>query len=177
MKIYKKILLPSLISAILFLTSASYALADDSKYDLKKIGVVDFQQVLQSYHKVKEADEKLKKQFAPQQEKLVDMRKQLNNDVDKYNRDSGIMKEADKKSTEAKIRDEANKLQTAQSDFQKQLAAAKNETMKSIEQDVADIVGKVAKDLKLDLVLAKAAVGYSDSKFDITDQVVKKLKK
>jgi outer membrane protein len=165
----KKILLSFLTLALISSVSGVFAA------DLK-IGVVNFQQVLQNYPKVKATDEKLKKQFAPQQEKLVAMQKKLNDDINKYNRDGAIMKESDKKDAEGKIRDAANKFQTAQGDFQKQLALARNEAMKSIEQDVSGIVSKVAKEQNFDLVLAKAAVGYNKPEADITDRVIKKLK-
>jgi len=166
----KKMLLSLSMIAVLF--GSSDILASDLK-----IGVVNFQQVLQSYPKVQATDEKLKKEFAPQQEKLVAMQKSLSEEVNKYNRDSAVMKEADKKTAEANIRDRANKYQTSQNEFQKKLTNAKNEAMKVIEQDVANAVNGVAKEQHFNLVLAKAAVGYNDAEFDITAQVIKKLKK
>jgi len=166
----KKVLLS--LSIVALLSSAFCVTAADLK-----IGVVNFQHVLQSYPKVKATDEKLKKQFAPQQEKLVSMQKQLNDEINKYNRDGAIMKDADKKAIEGKIRDQANKFQTAQGEFQKKVAEARNDAMKVIEQDIADIVNVVAKNQHFNLILAKATVGYNDPEFDVTDQVIKKLKK
>lgn len=166
----KKVLIS--ISMLALLSSAFCVSAADLK-----IGVVNFQQVLQSYPKVKATDEKLKKQFAPRQEKLVAMQKHLNDEINKYNRDGAIMKDADKKAAEGKIRDQANKLQTAQNDFQKELGEARNNAMKIIEQDIAEVVNVVAKDKHFNLILAKATVGYNDPEFDVTDLVIKKLKK
>ena len=166
----KKILLSL---SIIALSSSVFCV---SAADLK-VGVVNFQQVLQNYPKVKATDEKLKKQFAPQQEKLVGMQKQLNDEISKYNRDGAIMKDSDKKATEGKIREQANKFQVAQGDFQKKVSEARNDAMKTIEKDISEIVNMIAKNQHFNLILAKATVAYNDSEFDLTDQVIKKLKK
>jgi outer membrane protein len=166
----KKMLLWSL--ALFFAGMTNLALAADFK-----VGVVDIQEVLQKYGKVQQAEDQLKKQFAPQQEKLASLQKQFADDMTKYNRDSAVMKDADKKAAQDKLMKQQDDLRKQQMDIEKQFVAARDDKMQAILKDVKDAVNNIAQQQKLNLILVKGSVAYNDDSLDITDQVVKALKK
>lgn len=167
----KKILLT--LATLILLTSGSGIFAADLK-----IGIVNLQQVFQNYSKAQAMEDKLKKQFSPQEEKLNTMQKQVKGDIEKYNRDSVVMKGVDKKAAANKLNDEVNKFQTAQNDLQKQVVAARNEAIKEIEKEMSDAIQTVAKEQHYNLILTKASAIYSDESLtDVTNEVIKKIKK
>lgn len=166
----KKLLIWISTALLVIVTNASFA-ADF------KVGVVDMQKILQNDPKVQVLEDKLKKQFSPQQDKIAAMQKQLNDDLTKYKRDISVMKDSDKKASEQKINDEGKKLQETEADFQKQFVLAREDALQSVLKDVQAIVASIAKDQKINLVTVKASVVYNDPELDITDAVIKQIQK
>lgn len=156
-------------AAILFMVANASFAADF------KVGVINMQKILQNDPQVQVLEDKLKKQFSPQQDKLVALQKQINDDITKYKRDASVMKDSDKKATEQKINDEGKKLQDSQADFQKQFVLAREDALQTVLKDIEGIVGGIAKANGFNLVIAKANVAYNDPSLDITDQVISKI--
>ena len=166
----KKILL--FISALAMLASVSMASAANLK-----VGVLDVQKVMQQIPQVTAVQKKLKKQFATQEKQITTAQKQLRADLTKFNKNRSVMKDSDKKALQKKIMSEQDALRGLQINFQQQVMAAQKKAMQSILNDVETAVNSIAKAKDLDLVLTKASIAYNDDSMDITDQVVKKLKK
>lgn len=150
--------------------------AQDKVAETLKIGIVNVEEVLQNYAKVPEVDEKLKKQFEPQQQKLANMHKQIDGEVAQFERDQSVMKENDRKAAQTKIVKEQQDFQKMQIDFQKQVILARNDAMKSIIDEIKSAVSVIAKEQHLSGVFVQEAAIYNDVSLDITDQVIKKLK-
>jgi outer membrane protein len=165
----KKLL--GLIVAGFFLATVSTVFAADSK-----VGVVDVQKVLQGYSKVAQMETKLKNQFGPEQQKMQATSKEISDEIAKFNRDSSVMKQADKKAAQDKIVKQQNDFRNQQVDFQKKFFMARDEAMQALLNDVKAAVAKVAAKEHFNLVLAKANVAYNDAGLDITDKVSKELK-
>jgi outer membrane protein len=140
------------------------------------VGVVNVQKVLQGYSKVAQMENKLKGQFSPEQAKMQATNKQISDEIAKFNRDSTVMKQADKKAAQDRIVKEQNDFRNQQVDFQKKFFAARDEAMQSLLSDVKNAVAKIAAKKHLNLVLVEANVAYSDSSLDITSDVSAALK-
>lgn len=166
----KKILL--FISALAMIASISIASAANLK-----VGVLDVQKVMQQIPQVTAMQKKLKKQFSPQTKKITTTQNQLRADLTKFNKNRLVMKDSDKKALKKKIIKGQDDLRNLQINFQQQLMAAQRKAMQSILNDVEGAVNSIAKSENLDLVLTKASIAYNDDNMDITNQVVKKLKK
>ncbi len=168
----KKIVL--FVAALAMFVSLNVALAADNNL---KIGVVDVQEMMQKIPQVTAMQKQLQSKFNPQTKKIKAMQQQLQADLAKYNKNKSIMKDKNKKALQKKIMDEQNKLRTMQINFQEQAMDAQKKAMQSILSDVEAAVKKVAKDQNLNLVLTKASIAYNDDDMDITDKVIKELKK
>lgn len=164
----KKVLL--LIAAGLLLT-ANAAFAD------VKFGVLDLNKVLSNDPQVTLLQDQLKKQFEPRNQEIVTAQKTLQNDIDKYNKESNKLKGNDVKKNQDKIIGEQKKLQELQASFQHDLTDAQNKSMQTILKRVETVVNKIAADQKYDLVVTKVSTVYNDPKLEITDKVVTELKK
>lgn len=167
----KKVVL--FISVLAMFVGLNVAFAADNL----KIGVVDVQEMMQKIPQVTAMQKQLQSKFKPQTKKITAMQRQLQADLTKFNKNRSVMKNTDKKKMQKKIVDEQNKLRTIQIDFQKQAMNAQKKAMQSILSDVEAAVKKIAKDQNLNLVLTKASIAYNDDDMDITDKVIKELKK
>lgn len=141
-----------------------------------KVGVVDLKKVLTEAPQVAKIRADLQKQFEPKNKELVDMQKKLQADMDKYNKESPVMKDKEKKDLQDSIVAQQNTLREKQGEFQKNVMEAENKSMQSMSDLVQGVIDKMAKEDKLNLVIAKGALAYSDASFEITDRVVKELK-
>ena len=142
-----------------------------------KVAVVNVQKVLSTSQQVKDLQEKLKQQFGPKEDKMRDLQKSLQADLEKYNRDSAIMKDNDKQALQQKIMKQQDELRDLQSKFQQELIAAQNEGMQGIIKQIDDVVKKEAAAKHYSLVLTNASVIFNDKPvIDITDVVIKNLK-
>jgi len=140
------------------------------------VGVVDFQQVLSSSPSVAAASAKLKKQFQPQQDKLVAQQKQLQALMDKFKKDGSIMQAQDKKNLQDQIQQQQDALYQMSQRYQQQAMQAQQDQMKKVIDKLDDVVTKIAHDKNLDLVLAKNTLAYSKPDLDITQDVIKAAK-
>jgi outer membrane protein len=159
----------TIIGALLFSTSVFAA-------DLK-IGVLDLQKVLASAPQVEAMKAKLKSQFDPKGKELESLQNTLKADVAKYQKNEAVMKDQDRKGMQEKIMGEQKQLQEKQGSFQQSLVAAQNQAMQTILKQVQDIVSNIATKDKYDLILLKAALGYSKDNMEITNQVIDAMKK
>ncbi|MCK4869912.1 MAG: OmpH family outer membrane protein [Gammaproteobacteria bacterium] len=141
-----------------------------------KIGILSVQEVLHKAPQVAALQTKLKNQFKPQQVKLVAAQKQLTAEMQKLNRDSAIMKPADKKALQKKIIKGQRAFRQLQVGFQHDLTVAQNGAMKAVLNDIRSAVNKVAAKDHYNLILVKSAVAFNDSNLDITKQVISRLK-
>lgn len=163
----RKLLIATAISA-LFCVNAAFA-------DIK-VGVIDLQKVLTSAPQVTAARAQLKSQFDPRNKQIVDERKFLQTDIEKYSKDNAVMKDQERKDLQGKITDEQKKLRDNEADFQQKFMAAQDKSMQEVTKQIQDVVDKIAKDQKYDLILAKGATAYNNPSYDITDQIITALK-
>lgn len=141
-----------------------------------KVGVVDLKKVLAEAPQVSAMRTKLQNQFDPQNKELIALQKEMQTNMDKYNKDSSVMKDQEKKVLQDKIMSQQSQLRDKQAAFQKSLLAAEDQSMQSISKLIQDVVDSLAKEQGYDLILAKGAVAYSNPSFDITDKVIKAIK-
>ncbi|MDR3477798.1 MAG: OmpH family outer membrane protein [Gammaproteobacteria bacterium] len=177
----KKVL--AILSSILLLAGANAFAADAtatpaaSTPALTKIAVVNVQQVLMQSSKVAKVNTKLQDQFKPRQEKLTAQQKTLQDEVDKYSKESPTMSQKDRDATEKKIGDEKAAFLKDAGAFQKEVNAEQNKAMQSILGQLSGVISGMAKKENYTLVLDSQAVVYASDATDITKQVAKEFNK
>jgi len=161
---------------ILFVVSVVTLVFAVSSFANLKIGVVDMQKIMQSSPKVAAAGEKLRKQFAPQQNKMMAKQKELKALAAKLKRDDSIMKDSDKQKLQSQIAAVRKSLSTMAQGYQQKVVAAQQGAMGDIVKLIDKAVKKIAKKQSLNMVVVKQAVVYLGDQTDITAQVEKALK-
>jgi outer membrane protein len=167
----KKVL--AILSSILLVAAGTQAFAVDAP----KVAVVNVQQVLLQSSKVAEVNTKLQDQFKPRQEKLATQQKSLQEQMDKFNKDSSTMKPADRDALEKKLNDDKASFLKEAGAFQKEVNAEQNKAMQSILSQLSGIIAAMSKKDGYSLVLDSQAVVYSADASDITKQVAKDFNK
>ena len=163
-----------IFAMFLSMIGMNVALAEDMKntQGMQKIAVVHVQRILQDAPKVAAINKKLQDEFQPRQDKLSALQKDVQKEVDDLNKNSAVMKEADKIAAQ----DKANKDRTdflaqanaLQADFNK----AQTAYMKDIFEALNKVLTAMAKEEGYTLILDSQAVAFADPKLDITSAVL-----
>lgn len=140
------------------------------------VGVVDMQSVFKSAPQVQKINDQLKSQFQNRRAQIVKMGQTLQKDMQNYQKNKSVMKQADATNLNAKIAREENSLRMAQTKFQQDVFAAQNKAMNDFMSKIDGIIAGIAKKKNLDLVIPKNGVLYSTPNMDITNDVVNQLK-
>jgi len=167
--VMRKILLAA--STMIFLMLGSAVFAET------KIGVIDYEKVVVGSPQLVAAKADLKKKFDPREKEISEAQKKFQSDIEAFSKNGPTMKADDQKAAQQKIMDQQKKLQEMQTKFQNDATTAQNNTMRDILKKIEDIVNKIATGKNLDLVIAKNSVPYSKKELDITDEVIKQIKK
>jgi len=141
------------------------------------IAVVNVQQVFQQSPKIAELNKKLQNQFKSRQDKLVSAQKTLQDDLDKFKKESPTMSQKDKDALQKKIVDNQASLAKDASTFQQDLAKEQGKIMKSVLSQLNEIISGIAKKNGYNLVLDSQAIIYATDSADITKQVSQEFDK
>lgn len=173
MKIVKKIGI--LVGALLLATGVEVCQAADATG--MKVAVVNVQQVLQQSPRVAELSKKLESEFKARQTKINDEQKALQDELDKFKKDSTTMSQKDRDATQKKISAERSDLVKQVVSYQQDLQKEQNKIMQGILNDLNGIVSSIAKAQSYTLVLDSQAVIFAADGNDITKDVAAQFNK
>lgn len=173
-----------LIIAILFATfsypNKTNAQAKDAGQ--LKIGIVDIETILKEMPEAVEADKKLKEMGLKWQDTLLNMKKDFDEKLQKYQKQKSLMNAEQQNKEEEAL--QALQLQMMQYQDQKfgnagELNLTREKFLEPIRVKVRNAIQKVAKDEKISLVLDKntSVVLYFEDKFDLTYKVLDVIKR
>ncbi len=140
-----------------------------------KVAVVNVQQVLQQSPRVAELSKKLEAQFKDRQTKIGDEQKTLQDELDKFKKESPTMSQKDRDATQKKIAADRAELVKKVVAYQQDLQKEQNKIMQGILTDLNGIVSSIAKTQSFGLVLDSQAVIYASDGTDLTKDVAKKF--
>lgn len=168
MNLMKKI---AILLGVSLLLSSAFITCNAATPDFSRIAVVNVQQVLQQSPRVADLSKKLEGEFKPRQAKINDQQKSLQDQIDRFEKESTTMSQKDKDAAQKKIaaqrQDLVKQVVALQQDFQKE----QTRVMQGILGDVNGIVSSIAKKNNYTIVFDSTAVIYSASNNDITKDV------
>ena len=141
-----------------------------------KIGFVDTVKLLESAPQAKSAQSKIESEFAPREKELVAMQREIKKLEDDLSRDGAVMSESERTKQERNVLAKRRDLKRSQEEFRDDLNIRRNEVLAKLQKDMFQAVVSLAKEQNFDLILSQGVV-YSSDKVDITDSILKKLKK
>lgn len=156
--------------AILFVTYAGLAGAQDLK-----LGFVDTARVLKEAPQADRARHKLEAEFAPRDEKIVAMQKQLKGLDEKQTRDIAVMSDATRRDLERDIIALRRDIKRAREEFTEDFNLRRNEELTKLQKIIYETTVNVAKEQGFDLILSDSVL-YTSKRVDITDIVLERLR-
>lgn len=139
------------------------------------IAVVNVQQLFQGSPKIADLNKQLQNKFKSRQDKLIASQKTLQDELDKFKKESPTMSQKDKDAMQKKINTDQASLSQEATSFQQDLGKEQNKVMKGVLAQLNDIISSIAKKNSYSLVLDSQAVIYSSDSVDITKQVSKEF--
>jgi outer membrane protein len=124
----------------------------------------------------KSAQTKLETEFAPREQELLNLQKEIRSLEDQLSRDGAVMSESATSKLEREILAKRRELKRTQDEFRDDLNIRKNEVLAKLQRQMYDATVALAKEKKYDIILGQGVV-YSSDSVDVTGQVLDKLKK
>jgi len=138
-----------------------------------KIGYVNMRKVFYEYKKTKEFNDKLEKeekQIKKEIEKRTDEVRKLRDEMD-------LLSEKAKERKEPALRKEMAELDEFRRSKVDGILRKKDEMFKEIRENILKVTEQYAKKNSYDVVFDEALFVYSLGKYDITNEIIKKLNK
>lgn len=158
----------------LSLLTCSGAIADKASSSIK-IGVVDFQRVIEESTTAKKMQADLERQFRPQREKMMAKQNQLQDKVTELKKNQAVMSETQVETLQREIMDLKRELERGSEDLQRDVQAAQSKEYKQFIEKLRVLINKLGQTKQFDLILEKSVIVYMAGGFDITDQLVEQL--
>lgn len=139
-----------------------------------KIGVVNFQKLLEDAPQTKAAMQSLDNEFGPRRRELLTMQNDLKARDEKLQKEGAVMSEADRENSERSLRDAQREFQRKASEFQDDASTRKNEEIGKVQRYLVQEIQTYANSQGFDLVLGEG-VFFAKPTLDITANVLSVL--
>ncbi len=136
-----------------------------------KMGVVNFQKLLEEAPQTKTAMASLENEFAPRRRELLTMQNDLKAKDDKLQKEGAVMSEADRAKAEKTLRDQQREFSRKAGEFQDDASTRRNEEIGKVQRYLVTEIQAYANAQGYDLVLGDG-VFFAKGPLDITANVL-----
>jgi outer membrane protein len=140
-----------------------------------KIGFVNAARVLEEAPQADIARKQLEKEFAPRDQEIVKMQKELKSLEEKLARDAAVMSESEQRKQERDVLSLKREIKRKREEFREDLNIRRNEAFERLRKRVFEVIVAIAEQKKFDLIVSDGVV-FASKRIDITKDVVDKLK-
>src|SRR5271165_719536 len=136
-----------------------------------KMGVVNFQKLLEDAPQTKSAMQALENEFAPRRRELLTMQNDLKARDEKLQKEGAVMAEADRAKAEKTLRDQQREFSRKAGEFQDDASTRRNEEIGKVQRYLVTEIQAYANAQGYDLVLGDG-VFFAKGPLDITANVL-----
>jgi len=136
-----------------------------------KMGVVNFQKLLEEAPQTKTAMQALENEFAPRRRELLTLQNDLKAKDEKLQKEGAVMAEADRSKEEKNLRDQQREFQRKAGEFQDDASTRRNEEIGKVQRYLVGEIQTYAAANGFDLVLGEG-VFFAKPSFDITSNIL-----
>jgi len=140
-----------------------------------KIGVVSVERILAEAPQVDAVNTSMLERFGPQRDALKSLEKEITKMQENYKRNELVMTEEKLNDLKKDIITKIQKLKQNEAVLTQEVTTVRNQELLVLQQQVRGVIDDIAKKGKYSLVLSEG-VAYTNSKLDITDKVLDKMK-
>ena len=169
MKFFRILYLIVFVFSFFFLSSTCHA-ADELK-----IGYVNFSVLFEGYYKTEKAEVELKKEADKKQERIKEIREEINNIRKKLG--SGVLKQEEKDKQKGVLEQKALQLNRVIRESKRELEIKRERAVRGIIEDIETVIREYSEKRGYTLVIGNRDLLYVDKKLDITKHIEDLLKK
>src|SRR5436190_15526737 len=136
-----------------------------------KIGVLDWQQLSSKAPQAEEAVKRLDKEFQGPKDKLVNKQKEFVAKRDKLQRDKDVLSPAERGKREKELAKLEQDLRRMDEELRSEVQTRQREELDNFLAIVREVVDKLAKEEKYDLVLPQETTFFMSDRIDVTEKV------
>ncbi len=136
-----------------------------------KMGVVNFQKLLEEAPQTKTAMQALENEFAPRRRELLTIQNDLKAKDEKLQKEGAVMAEADRAKAEKSLRDQQREFSRKAGEFQDDASTRRNEEIGKVQRYLVQEIQGYANAQGYDLVLGEG-VFFAKGPLDITANVL-----
>jgi outer membrane protein len=136
-----------------------------------KMGVVNFQKLLEEAPQTKVAMQALENEFAPRRRELLTMQNDLKSRDEKLQKEGAVMSEPDRAKAEKTLRDQQREFSRKAGEFQDDASTRRNEEIGKVQRYLVTEIQAYASAQGYDLVLGDG-VFFAKGPLDITANVL-----
>ena len=136
-----------------------------------KIGVVNFQKLLEEAPQTKTAMQALENEFAPRRRELLTLQNDLKARDEKLQKEGAVMAEADRAKAEKTLRDQQREFQRKAGEFQDDASTRRNEEIGKVQRYLVTEIQAYGNAQGYDMVLGDG-VFYAKPPLDVTSNVL-----
>ena len=138
-----------------------------------KIGVVDFQAVLDGSEPGKQFEAEMRKEGQQMEAEIKQSGDELKALKEKLEREAMVMSEKAKEEKQIEFNVKLSSLKKKQEQFRKDFLTKQRQEVSRFQRDVLEIAHEIGKKEKYSLIISKDALLYMDGAVDITPKVIK----
>jgi outer membrane protein len=142
-----------------------------------KIGMIDFQQVVEKSEPGQRVEAGLKKEGERMEAELKKDKEELQALKDKMEREAMVMSREAREEKEIEFRVKARNLQEKDQRYRQEFVGKQRQEIDKLRKVVLDIAQEIGKKENFTMIISKVGVLYNDSAIDLTDKVVQLLNK
>ncbi|MFH1904796.1 MAG: OmpH family outer membrane protein [bacterium] len=143
--------------------------------DELKIGYVNFSVLFEDYYKTKKAEAELKTEADKREERIKEIREEINNIQKK--RGSGVLKQEEKDKQKGVLEQKALQLNRVIRESKRELEVKREKAIREIIKDIEAVIREYSEKSGYTLVMGNRDLLYVDKKLDITKHIEDLLKK
>ncbi len=140
------------------------------------VGVVNFLRMMEEAPQAKAAQSKIESEFAPREQELLALQKEIRKLEDKLAKEGAMMSEAQNNKLEREILSKGRELKRSREEFRDDLNIRKNEVTSKLQRQMLEATRALAKEKGFDIILGQGVV-YANERADITNMVLERLTK
>lgn len=139
-----------------------------------KIGFVDLAKLSENAPQITSAQGKIDAEFSSREKELVSLQRKIAKMEEELATNASVMSDSERSGKEREILSMRRDLKRSQDEFRDDLNIRKNEILKQVNIEIGNVIEKLAKDEKYDLIIAQGVM-FASERVDITDLILKKL--
>ena len=140
----------------------------------QKIGVVNFQALMESSPQFRQVMESLQDEFQPRQREALAKQKEFEELAEKIQKDAAVMGATERSNAEKDFRELQRDVNRLGTELQEDFNLRRNEEIGKLQRTLLEVVNVYAQNNDFDMVLADGVI-YASTSVNITSQILESL--